>query len=96
MVAAQVQSRVVVTVSVPGAPAAGTELIELLTLTSHFENEEGPVVSIDAPVQPATTAASDAASNRDGRARIRASSRVQALCLIARPHQSDRAQPFGV
>jgi hypothetical protein len=97
-VAAQVQSRVVATVSVPGAPAAGTELIELLTFTAHFVEEEGPVTSIDVPVHPAAAAAESAASRKYSRARIRASRMVQALCPAkrARPHQCAYAQPFTV
>ena len=78
--AAQVQSRVVATVRVPGAPAAGTELIELLTFTAHFVEEEGPVTSIDVPVHPAVAAAESAASRKYSRARIRAS-RVGASTL---------------
>jgi hypothetical protein len=97
VVAAQVQSRVVVTVSIPGAPAAGIEVIELLTFTSHFEEDEGPVTDIDEPVHPEASAAENVASRTYSRARIRATRTVQAVCPIwsGRPISPLVAQPFG-
>jgi hypothetical protein len=51
-VADHVQSRVVVTVNVPLAPAAGAEAMEFFTETWHFGAPDGLVTLIeDEPVQ---------------------------------------------
>jgi len=81
--AVHVQSRVVVIVSAPVAPAAGADAIELSTLTWHL-GVEGAVTEMEVEPQAAwmSAARTPASPAICSRARIGGGRRVQAGCPI--------------
>jgi hypothetical protein len=95
--AAHVQSRVVVTVIVPAAPAAGTEDIEFSVDTSHFA-VDGPVTETeDDPHALPNNASAKAAANAKGKRRgITAAARCNSSARVPRTLARARQYPDRV
>src|SRR5262249_62351774 len=90
--AVHVQSRVVVTVIVPAAPAAGTDDIEFSVERLHFD-VEGPITETEddphaLPMRASASAAANAARSRPGitaAAGCNSSASMPAVAARARP-----------